>query len=101
MVVDGVLEAMEIAHLTYKKGRSYEDYVGRRALERLGKKTWRANVEEVVTQLMAALEADYVVLGGGNAVLLKELPAGARLGGNNNAFLGGYRLWGRLTSCHP
>src|ERR1700730_18489760 len=93
MIVDGVLEPMEIAHLPYKKGRTYEDYLGIRGLKRLGKKKWRRQVAEVVEQLKNALEADYVVIGGGNAKLLKELPPGARLGDNSTAFTGGFRLW--------
>jgi hypothetical protein len=93
MIVDGIVEAMEIAHLPYKKGRTYEDYLGLRGLKRLGKKKWRRQVAEVAEQLKIALEADYVVLGGGNAKLLKELPPGYRLGNNGTAFTGGYRLW--------
>ena len=93
MIVDGMLEPMEIAHLPYKKGRTYEDYLGIRGLKRLGKKKWRRQVAEVVEQLKNALEADYVVIGGGNAKLLKELPPGARLGDNSTAFTGGFRLW--------
>ena len=93
LIVDGVLEPMELAHLPYKKGRTYEDYVGLRGLQRLGKKKWRQHVFDVVKRLKAALEADYVVLGGGNAKVLKKLPPGARLGNNAYAFRGGYRLW--------
>jgi polyphosphate glucokinase len=93
MVVDGILEPMELAHLPYKKGKTYEDWVGERALERLGKKKWRRHVAEVVEALSTGLEVEYVVLGGGNARLLKELPPKTRLGDNNNAFLGGFRLW--------
>ena len=93
LIVDGVLEPMELAHLPYKKGRTYEDYVGVRGLEKLGKKRWRQEVEAVVAQLAAALEADSVVLGGGNARLLGEAPEGARLGDNDNAFRGGFLLW--------
>jgi polyphosphate glucokinase len=93
LIVDGILEPMELAHLPYKKGRTYEDYVGQAGLERLGKKKWRRCVTEVVTELMAALEADYVVLGGGNVKLLKKLPPKVRLGNNANAFIGGIRLW--------
>jgi polyphosphate glucokinase len=93
MIVDGVLESMELAHLPYKKGRTYEDYIGLAGLKRLGKSKWRHAVSDVVSQLKAALEADYVVLGGGNAKLLKEIPSGARLGDNANAFQGGVRLW--------
>jgi polyphosphate glucokinase len=93
MIVNGILEPMELAHLPYKNGRTYEDYVGLRGLKRLGKKKWRRHVADVIAQLKAALEANYVVLGGGNAKLLKKLPPGARLGDNNNAFRGGFRLW--------
>lgn len=92
-IVDGVLEPMELAHLPYKNGRTYEDYLGLRGLNRWGKKKWRKHVFDVVKQLKNALEADYVILGGGNAKLLKTLPPGARLGSNTNAFTGGVRLW--------
>lgn len=93
MIVDGILEPMELAHLPYKKGRTYEDYVGVHGFERLGKKRWARHVNDVVEKLKAALEAEYVVLGGGNAKNLKELPAGARLGDNANALKGGIRLF--------
>ena len=93
MIVDGVLEPMEIAHLPYKKGRTYEDYLGLRGIERLGKKKWRRHVAQAVTTLKSALGADYVVVGGGNSKLLKKLPPGARLGNNATAFVGGVRLW--------
>ncbi len=98
LIVGNVLEPMELAHLPYKKGRSYEDYVGLAGLERLGKKKWRHQVTKVVQQLRSAVQADYVVLGGGNARLIKKLPPGTRLGDNSNAFHGGYRLWTRLYS---
>lgn len=93
MVVDGVLQPMELAHLLYKKGKTYEDYLGIRGLERLGKKKWRSQVANVVELLKEALDADYVVIGGGNSKKLKTLPDGARLGNNENAFRGGFRLW--------
>jgi predicted NBD/HSP70 family sugar kinase len=93
MIVEGMLEPMELAHLTYKNGKTYEDYLGRRGLERLGKKKWRQHVAKIVKKLKVALEADYVVLGGGNIKKLKKLPAGARLGSNENAFSGGFRMW--------
>ena len=93
LIVDGVLEPMELAHLPYKNGRTYEDYVGLAGLKRLGKKKWRRHVADVVAQLEKALQADYVVLGGGNAKLLNRLPTGTRLGDNANAFIGGFRLW--------
>jgi polyphosphate glucokinase len=93
MISDGVLEPMELAHLIYKKNKTYEDYLGLRGLEKLGKKKWRQQVAKIAKRLKEVLEADYVVLGGGNAKKLKELPEGARLGANENAFLGGFRLW--------
>jgi len=93
LIVDGALEPMELAHLPYKNGRTYEDYVGLAGLKRLGKKRWRRQVQEVVRQLRTGLQAEYVVLGGGNARLLKKLPPGVCLGENSNAFRGGYRLW--------
>jgi polyphosphate glucokinase len=93
MIVEGVLEPMEVAHLPYKKGRTYEDYLGIRGLKRLGKKKWRRYVARIAEQLRNALEADYVVLGGGNAKLLKTLPPDCRLGDNSTAFTGGFRLW--------
>ncbi|HET9995489.1 MAG TPA: ROK family protein [Candidatus Acidoferrum sp.] len=93
MIVNGMLEPMELAHLIYKNGKTYEDYLGLRGLERLGKKKWRKHVEQVTKRLKTALEANYVVLGGGNSKKLKKLPAGARLGSNENAFLGGFKMW--------
>jgi polyphosphate glucokinase len=92
MIVDGIVQPMELAHLPYKK-RTYEDYVGARALEEFGKKAWRKHVEDVVEYLVAALQPDDVVLGGGNAKKLKELPPLCRLGDNANAFKGGFRMW--------
>src|SRR5262249_50370748 len=94
LITDGVLVPMELAHLLYRKGRTYEDYVGLRGLERFGKKKWRQHVAEVVGALRHALQADYVVLGGGNAKRLKQLPDAARLGHNNNAFIGGFCFLG-------
>ena len=93
LIVDGIVEPMELAHLPYKKGRTYEDYLGERGLEKRGKRKWRSHVCDVVEELKTAMQADYVVIGGGNARLLKILPPGARLGDNANAFRGGYRLW--------
>src|SRR5260370_911964 len=93
MIVDGQLEPMELAHLPYKKGSTYEDYVGLRGLKRLGKKKWRRNVAEVIDQLKKAMAADYVVVGGGNVKLLKKLPPDTGLGSNMTAFVGGARLW--------
>lgn len=96
MIVDNVLEPMELAHLPYKKGKTYEDYVGNAGLKRHGKRKWRHQVNKIAQQLKTAVQADYVVLGGGNARLLKKLQPGIRLGNNSNAFRGGYRLWEKL-----
>jgi polyphosphate glucokinase len=93
MVVNGIVEPMELAHLPYKKGKTYEDYIGLRGLQRLGKKKWRKHVADVVRRLREAMQPDYVVLGGGNAKKLKKLPPGAEMGNNKNAFRGGFRLW--------
>jgi polyphosphate glucokinase len=98
MIVDGAVAPMELAHLPYKDGRTYEEFAGVQALERMGKKKWRAVVAEIVTDLVNALLPEDVVLGGGNARLLREVPAGARRVTNANAFLGGFRLW---EPAHP
>jgi predicted NBD/HSP70 family sugar kinase len=101
MIVDGILQPMELAHLAYKNGMSYEDYLGLRGLERMGKKKWRRCVAKVTKQLKIALDADYVVLGGGNSKKLKEVPPGAQLGSNENAFVGGFRLWEKNHASNP
>jgi polyphosphate glucokinase len=93
MIIDKCIVPMELAHLPYRKGRTFEDYVGLRGLKRLGRKKWQRAVIDVVDRLRAALVADYVVLGGGNTKKLDHLPHGARQGDNRNAILGGYRLW--------
>jgi predicted NBD/HSP70 family sugar kinase len=93
LILDRVVEATELAHLPYKKGRTYEEYLGERGLERLGRGKWEGAVFDVTERLRAAFEVDYVVLGGGNARLLERLPDGARLGDNANAFTGAFRLW--------
>src|SRR6266481_7248770 len=92
LVVDGIVEPMELAHLPYKRG-SYEDYVGIRGLEKHGKKKWRRHVVDVVERLRAALKVDDVVLGGGSVNKLKELPKGCRAGDNAKALTGGIRQW--------
>jgi polyphosphate glucokinase len=97
MVVDGIAEPMELGHLPYKKG-TFEDYVGARGLNRDGKKRWRRRVMDVVARLIAALEPDDVVLGGGNVEKLKELPPRCRAGDNANAFRGGFRLWEEVSN---
>ena len=93
MVVDGSVQAMELAHLPWKKQKSYEDYLGKAGLRRYGHKAWEKNVMKVIELMSNAMEADYVVLGGGNAKLIKKLPAKVFLGSNDNAFKGAFMLW--------
>ena len=102
LIVDGIVEPMELGHLPYKKA-TYEDYVGLRGLEKHGLHKWRRHVADVVKLLVAALEPDDVVLGGGNVKQLKDLPSGCRAGDNANAFAGGFRLWdvGQPTGSPP
>lgn len=100
MVADGVVVPMELAHLPYAKA-TYEDYVGLRGLKRLGKKKWRQHVAYGVARLIEAFHPDDIVLGGGNAKKLKELPPGCRLGDNTNAFAGGFRLWEEAADRKP
>jgi polyphosphate glucokinase len=97
LIIDGVIEPMEFAHLPYKHDRTYEDCIGEKGLKRLGEKKWRRQVIDVVERLKAALEVDDVVIGGGNARRLHSLPKGARLGSNAHAFTGGYRLWAKQS----
>jgi len=92
VIVDGIIEPMELGHLPYKKA-TFEDYVGVRGLEKFGKKKWRRHVADAVQRLIAAIEPEDVVLGGGNLHKLNKLPPGCRAGDNSNAFLGGFRLW--------
>jgi polyphosphate glucokinase len=93
MIVDGILEPLELAHLPYKRGKTFEQYVGAAALKRVGRKKWQRAVDDVLKRLLAALEPDYVMLGGGNADKVDRLPRKVRLGRNTNAFEGGFRLW--------
>lgn len=92
MIVNGVVEPMELGHLPYRKG-TYEDYVGSRGLKRRGKKKWRQHVADAVAHLIAALEPEYVVLGGGNVSKLRDLPPGCCEGNKAGAFIGGFLLW--------
>jgi polyphosphate glucokinase len=100
MIVDGIVEPMELGHLPFKKG-TFEDYVGRRGLERHGKKKWRRHVTDVVARLIAALEPDETVIGGGNVSKLRALPLHCRAGDNDNAFRGGFRLWEQSSTFPP
>jgi polyphosphate glucokinase len=94
LVLEGVVQPLEIAHLPYRDGKTYEDLLGKRSLERVGKRRWRELVAEIVPRLRHAFQVDEVVLGGGNAKHLKDLPALVRLGSNAHAFRGGFRVWG-------
>ena len=96
MIVEGIIEPMELGHLPYRKG-TYEDYVGLRGLTSHGEKKWRKHVMDVIARLVAALQPDDVVLGGGNVKHLDGLPPGCRVGDNANAFLGGFRAWEEKT----
>lgn len=93
LVADGVLVPLELAHLPYRDGRVYEDYAGARGLKRLGRRKWTRHVHRIVDLLQHALQADYVVLGGGQAKELKRRPRGVIVGTNRNAMIGGMRLW--------
>jgi polyphosphate glucokinase len=93
MIFDGVVIPLELAHLPYKKGRTYEDYVGLRGLERRGVERWRKSVLDVIERLRAALVCDSVLLGGGNAKLMENLPSHVAVGANSNAIDGGIKLW--------
>lgn len=92
LVVEGTVVPMELGHLSYKNG-TYEDYLGVRGLKRLGKKKWRQHVAFAAERLTAAIHLDDLVLGGGNAKKLKDLPSGCRVGDNAHAFVGGFRMW--------
>lgn len=100
MICDGTILPLELAHLPYRHGESYEDYVGAAGKERLGKRRWRKHVLEIIDLFVAALVVDYVVLGGGNAEHMTEVPRNVRIGDNSNAFRGGFRLWDDERSRH-
>jgi polyphosphate glucokinase len=93
LVVDGLVQPLELAHLPYRRGLTLEDFVGVAGLDRVGRRRWRQYVADVTERLAEAMQVDYVVLGGGNSKKLDTLPAVARLGANANAFAGGFRLW--------
>src|SRR5262249_3780466 len=98
MIVDGVLQPMELGHLPYRKSKTFEDYGGAAGLKPLGKKKWQRKVADVVQRLAAALQPEYIVLGGGNAEKIERLPRRTRRGRNNDAFVGGFKLWGKGTT---
>jgi polyphosphate glucokinase len=92
VIMDGVVEPLELGRFRYKKS-TLEDYVGKRGLERFGRKKWQRHVEDILARLITALKPNDVVVGGGNAKKLDPLPKGTRLGSNANAFTGGFRMW--------
>ena len=100
MIVDGELEPMELGHLPYRRGKTYEDYAGEAGRQRRGNKKWRKHVTDIVMQLTAALEPDEVLIGGGNVGHLDKLPPKSRRGDNADAFEGGFRLWGEDYKGH-
>lgn len=93
LVIDGVVVPLELAHLPYENGKTYEDMIGEAGLKRLGKRKWRRHVHRIVAMLAEATNADYTVIGGGNVRVLDELGPNVRRGSNANAFRGGFRLW--------
>ncbi len=94
MIVDGITEPMELGHMPYRKGKTFEEILGEKGFKRLGKKKWRREVDRAVNLLLVTLEPHYVVLGGGNVEKIDRLPRKTRKGENENAFKGGFRLWG-------
>ena len=97
-MIDGKIIPLALGHLKFIKGESFEQYLSRKGLERYGAKSWRHAVHEAATSLKAAFLADYVILGGGNAKKLKELPEGCRRGANEMAYIGGVRMWEPVES---
>jgi polyphosphate glucokinase len=93
LVIDGVVVPLELAHLPYEDGKTYEEMIGEAGLKRLGKRKWRRHVHRIVGLLAEATNADYTVIGGGNVRVLDEFPPNVRRGSNANAFRGGFRLW--------
>jgi hypothetical protein len=93
LVWNGVVLSLELSELPYLTEGTIEDRVGKTGLKEIGRKIWQEDVERILTQLQRAFVVDYIVLGGGNAKLLEQLPPGVELGHNRNAYLGGQRLW--------
>jgi len=93
LIYNGMVIPLELAHLPYKKGLTYEEYIGLAGLEARGKKRWRKSVLDIIARLKAAFVCDYILLGGGNAKLMHDLPAHVILGANENAVEGGIQLW--------
>jgi polyphosphate glucokinase len=92
MIDDGVIIPMELAHLPYKS-KTFEDYVGLHGFKKYGKEKWQKEVIHIIEILQTALQAEKVVIGGGNAQHLTVIPIGCTIAANSNAFIGGFRLW--------
>jgi len=97
LITEEVILTLELGQFPYKRGETLGEALGREGLKRLGKTAWRRAVTEVASALMKAFLADSVVLGGGNAKKLKELPPGVRQSHNLTAFRGGFRMWNTDT----
>jgi len=98
LVIDGVVQAMEVAHQRWKKGKTYEEFIGAAGLKRGGRKKWLRHVHEVIADLRQVMQTDYVVLGGGNAKLVRKLPPKVFLGANADAFKGAFLIWKKQHS---
>lgn len=92
LIVEGIVVPMEWGHFSYRDG-TIEDYLGARALKRSGPKKWSHHFNRVITFINGVFHADSIVIGGGNAKKLKNLPPVCRIGSNADAFVGGFRLW--------
>jgi len=99
LIAEGIPVPMEAAHLPYKKKRSYEEYIGKEGLARLGPKKWEKHARKIITLFRTAFIVDDLVIGGGNAELLDPFPEDAREVDNSAAIEGGFRLWGQTR--HP
>ncbi len=93
LILEGLIHPLELGDLPYRNNRTYAEYLGKAGRKRLGPKRWARHAKAAVRQLQAALQVDYVVLGGGGAKHIGKPPAGVKLGGNQKAFVGGFRLW--------
>ncbi|MEZ0315116.1 MAG: ROK family protein [Myxococcota bacterium] len=93
LVLDGVVQPMELAHLSWRKGKTFEEHLGEAALLTEGKKAWRKTVTRAIEDLSAAFLVEYIVIGGGNAKRLKDVPDNVFIGSNADAFVGAFRVW--------
>ncbi|EAZ82680.1 ROK family protein [Algoriphagus machipongonensis] len=92
MVINKTIVPLEAGHLPYRK-KTFEKYVGKSYLQRKGAKKWEKHVKRCIKKFSHVFQPDDILLGGGNSKLLSYVPEGCRLGTNQNAFKGGFRLW--------